>query len=636
MDEFEGGSTRSPGSSRRRRGRAGGEKETSEQAAIVARYADLFTRPQLDALREAEEEAGGDARESIARLRLSARRGSSHASLPSGRTSSRMRFSRRASPGTTASCRCGPRRRGSRRRPTIATRRARRGGARGLRRPQRRAAHAARRRATSSSARITGIDDPVARNEAEKGVALRPIADAVDIARVESTQSFEPSRARWLDRLLGPERDDVPASAHMAWIRRLSPLEATYTKERSVRSASRRSRAMGFDLESEQGIRTDLEDRPQKAPRACVIATDPPRLVHLITRAQGGVHDYEAFLHEAGHALHYAGCDPALPLAFRRLSRDHALTEIYSFLLDSIAREPAWHAEHFGLADDGGPRERGGGGVLEHDAVPPLLGQAGFRARVLAAVPDRGGTDADTRSASRRRRASTTPPRTTSRTWTRASTPPTTSGPGSARRNCAPTSAARSGRSGGGSRARATSCATSSARARGRRPRRSRAGSASTRSTPRRSSRRCARERVHGAGGARAGPTDWLEVDQERIDTFARATDDPQWIHVDPVRAAEGPFGTTIAHGYLTLSLCVPLMSRTLALTGYRMGINYGVNKRALPGSAALGLADPGRFTVQSVDEVAGGEQGVVLATVEREGGDKPVCVAELVVRMIR
>ena len=122
--------------------------------------------------------------------------------------------------------------------------------------------------------------------------------------------------------------------------------------------------------------------------------------------------------------------------------------------------------------------------------------------------------------------------------------------------------------------------------------------------------------------GRELGPTDWLEVDQERIDTFARATDDPQWIHVDPVRAAEGPFGTTIAHGYLTLSLCVPLMSRTLGLTGYRMGINYGVNKVRFPAPLPSGSRVRGRFTVQSVDEV--------------EGGEKPVCVAELVVRMMR
>jgi hypothetical protein len=71
--------------------------------------------------------------------------------------------------------------------------------------------------------------------------------------------------------------------------------------------------------------------------------------VHLITRAQGGLADYQAFLHEAGHALHYAGCDPGLPYAFRRLSRDHALTEIYSFLVESLTHEPGWHAEHFGL-----------------------------------------------------------------------------------------------------------------------------------------------------------------------------------------------------------------------------------------------------------------------------------------------
>ena len=72
--------------------------------------------------------------------------------------------------------------------------------------------------------------------------------------------------------------------------------------------------------------------------------------MHLITPPQGGLHDYEAFLHEAGHALHYAGCEASLPLSFRRLSRDHALTEIYSFLLDSISCEPGWHAEHFGLS----------------------------------------------------------------------------------------------------------------------------------------------------------------------------------------------------------------------------------------------------------------------------------------------
>jgi hypothetical protein len=82
-----------------------------------------------------------------------------------------------------------------------------------------------------------------------------------------------------------------------------------------------------------------------------VIASDPPAVVHLITRAQGGIHDYQAFLHEAGHALHYAGVDPSLAYTFRKLSRDYALTEIYSYILEAITREPGWHAEHFGLDD---------------------------------------------------------------------------------------------------------------------------------------------------------------------------------------------------------------------------------------------------------------------------------------------
>jgi acyl dehydratase len=136
--------------------------------------------------------------------------------------------------------------------------------------------------------------------------------------------------------------------------------------------------------------------------------------------------------------------------------------------------------------------------------------------------------------------------------------------------------------------------------------------------------------------GKELGPTEWFEVGQERIDEFAKATDDPQWIHTDLARAADGPFGTTIAHGFLTLSLCVPLMTQTLGLTGYRMGVNYGVNKVRFPAPVPSGSRIRARFTVQSVDEVPGGEQGVVLATVEREDGDKPVCVAELVLRMIR
>jgi hypothetical protein len=156
-------------------------------------------------------------------------------------------------------------------------------------------------------------------------------------------------RARWVKRLLGDERDDEPSSSHVAYLRRLSPLASLYTKERAVPVCLETLSRLGFDLAADDHIRLDLDDRPQKSPRACVIASDPPQVVHLITRAQGGLHDYQGFLHEAGHALHYAGCDPALPYTFRRLSRDHALTEIYSFLLESVTREAGWHREHFEL-----------------------------------------------------------------------------------------------------------------------------------------------------------------------------------------------------------------------------------------------------------------------------------------------
>ena len=134
--------------------------------------------------------------------------------------------------------------------------------------------------------------------------------------------------------------------------------------------------------------------------------------------------------------------------------------------------------------------------------------------------------------------------------------------------------------------------------------------------------------------GKELEPTGWLEITQERIDAFADATGDHQWIHVDPKRAAAGPFGTTIAHGYLTLALCAPLVGEALAgLGGSTMGINYGTNKVRFPAPVPVGSRIRARVTVASVDPVPGGEQIVVVATVEREGGDKPVCVAELVSR---
>jgi hypothetical protein len=329
-----------------------GEKETSEQAAIVARYADLFTREQLTALEGAEAAAGDGEREAIARLRLTCREGivdreltEREDELENGLLAARVPWDGDELPLRSAQARLAVE-------PEYGRRDALGKAVLDVSASFNDERQTLLRDRNALETDVTGFADPIARNEDEKGVRLGPIHHAVDRARVESTAAFTPQRERWLDRLLGTEREATPASAHMAWIRRLSPLESTYTKERSVSVCLATLSGLGFDLDAEKGIRTDLEDRPQKSPRACVIASDPPRVVHLITRAQGGLHDYEAFLHEAGHALHYAGCDASLPLAFRRLSRDHALTEIYSFLLDSISCEPGWHAEHFGLSDE--------------------------------------------------------------------------------------------------------------------------------------------------------------------------------------------------------------------------------------------------------------------------------------------
>jgi hypothetical protein len=202
------------------------------------------------------------------------------------------------------------------------------------------------------AADYSGIADAVARNEEEKDISLSELSRALHFASVDSTQSYGVLRDRWFTKLLGDEREDVPSSYHTAYMRRLSPLESTYTKDRATEICLQTLDALGFDLNAQPNIKLDLDDRPQKSPRACVIASDPPKIVHLITRAQGGLHDYQAFLHEAGHALHYAGCDPQLPYVFRRISRDHALTEIYSYIVEAISREPEWHEQYFGLSPE--------------------------------------------------------------------------------------------------------------------------------------------------------------------------------------------------------------------------------------------------------------------------------------------
>src|SRR5919198_1063710 len=202
-----------------------GEKETSEQAAIVARYADLFSREQLSALREEEERADGEQREWLYRLRKTCEAGIVAAEL---------------------------------------------------------------------AERDDELENAIlaARNEEEKQISLRELDSVLQAASERAETRFLALRERWFERLLGPEREEVPSSSHLSYVRRLSPLASTYTKERATEICLDTLSQLGFDVAADRNIRLDLDDRPQKAPRACVIASDPPRVVHLITRAQGGLHDY--------------------------------------------------------------------------------------------------------------------------------------------------------------------------------------------------------------------------------------------------------------------------------------------------------------------------------------------------------
>jgi len=133
------------------------------------------------------------------------------------------------------------------------------------------------------------------------------------------------------------------------------------------------------------------------------------------------------------------------------------------------------------------------------------------------------------------------------------------------------------------------------------------------------------------AVGSHLGHSDWHTVTQEQIDLFAEATGDHQWIHTDPEKAAEGPFGTTIAHGYLTLSLIPKLAWQIYTVEGLRMGVNYGANKVRFPAPVPVGSRIRAGAELVELTRGPNGAQATVRVTVEREGGDKPVCVAETI-----
>jgi hypothetical protein len=369
-----------------------GEKETSEQAAIVERYRDLFSPAQLDVLRDAEEAAGGDERELLYRLRKTCEAGivagelaAREDELENRILAARIEWRGEQLPLRTAQARLAVL-------PVYGDR----DELGSLAMAESASFNDDRRELLTAGealeAELSGEPDAISRNAEEKGISLQELERALDAAARASADVYNRMRERWFEKLLGPDRDDVPTSNHTSYLRRLSPLEATYTRERAVEVCVATLAALGLDLESMPGIRLDLDDRPQKSPRACVIASDPPKVVHLITRAQGGLHDYQAFLHEAGHALHYAGVDPELPYTFRKLSRDHALTEIYSYIVEAISREPGWHAQHFGLSDEQAAENAEATVFLEALLFRRYTAKLQFELEFWGRYPDDGGT----------------------------------------------------------------------------------------------------------------------------------------------------------------------------------------------------------------------------------------------------
>jgi hypothetical protein len=332
-----------------------GEKETSDQAAIVKRYAYLFSRSQLGMLAEEERQAeargvSADALERLYRLRKTCEGGIVAAELAEREDAleneilaARLSWKGEEMPLRTAQARLAVLDSYTDR-DELGELQAEASVSFNAERLQLIAA------AEKLEAELTAQPDPIKRSEEEKGISLRELEAALAKVSTQLDERWGELRERWFDRLLGEGREELPRQHHTAYMRRLSPLAGIYTRERATDICLDTLCQLGFDLSTMPNIRLDLDDRPQKSPRACVIASDPPQLVHLITRAQGGLHDYEAFLHEAGHALHYGGCDPALPYAFRGLSRDHALTEIYSYISAKIVNEPGWHERYFSLS----------------------------------------------------------------------------------------------------------------------------------------------------------------------------------------------------------------------------------------------------------------------------------------------
>jgi hypothetical protein len=196
---------------------------------------------------------------------------------------------------------------------------------------------------------VFGLDGEVGIANARMGIDVPRFSAQVDEVSARTAASYERQADATFPVLLG--HDEVrPSRAHAAYVRSLHNWDHVYTRERMAEVCEATVRELGFDLATIPTILPDLDDRPEKDPRACVIPVRVPDEVHLIVRPTGGLTDYQAFLHEAGHALHFGLTSAELPFELRYVSPDNALTEIYSYVVERITHEPLWHERHFGLS----------------------------------------------------------------------------------------------------------------------------------------------------------------------------------------------------------------------------------------------------------------------------------------------
>lgn len=186
--------------------------------------------------------------------------------------------------------------------------------------------------------------------EARMGIDLTRFNEQVQDVAQRTADRYSEQADRWFPELVERDGATNPSRAHAAYIRSQHAWDHVYTRERMVEVCERTVAELGFPLADIPTILPDLEDRPDKDPRACVIPVEVPQQVHLVVRPTGGITDYQAFLHEAGHALHFGLTDDQLPFEHRFVSPDNALTEIYSYVVERITHEPLWHQRHFGLS----------------------------------------------------------------------------------------------------------------------------------------------------------------------------------------------------------------------------------------------------------------------------------------------